>query len=218
MPRAYQIVDAPAPQPLPYGLLSVVQPLDAGDHWQSGVAWQSRCPSVTVTYDECVAVTGAAAPPAQPTKVDNVTRSMRAATAFTPYVEIDCSPVGSGDLDAYVRQAFVGVESFAVERALWTGQAGYAAQVVYPRLAAPSQVLDADLNVLQTVPVTGGPLKPADALGFLEAQMATCLGAVGVVHVPRRALPALGGQVTAATGGQLKTKNGNLVVAGDVPG
>lgn len=215
MTRPYQVIDAPTTVPLPFGLLSVVQPLDVtSEHWQNGIVWQSRCPGTpTITYDECVAVTGTGAPPPQPTKVSNVNKSMRAATSFTPYVEIDCSPVGSGGLGDYVRNAFTSVESYAVERALWTGLAGNNAVVAYPHLAASAQVIDADGNILQTVPVTGGPFKPADALGFLEAQMASCLGAVGTIHVPRRALSALSLQLVT-TGGQLKTRGGNLVAAG----
>lgn len=215
MPRAYQIVDVPTTAVLPYGLLTAVEPLDVGasSHWQNGVAWQSRCPVPATTYDECVAVTGTAAPPAPPSLTDNVERQFRAATAFTPYVEIDCSPVGAGDLATWVRSAYGAVEPYAVERALWTGVAENDAVTVFPHLAAASEVLDADGNVLQTVPVTGGPFNPADALGFLEAQMSLCLGTVGTIHVPRRALPALSTLITVSNG-RLRTYGGNVIAAG----
>jgi hypothetical protein len=215
VPRAYQIVDVPTTAVLPYGLLTAVEPLDVGasSHWQNGVAWQSRCPTPAVTYDECVAVTGTGAPPAPSSLTDNVDRQMRAATAFTSYLEIDCSPVGAGDLAAYVQEAYGAVEPYAVERALWSGVAENDVVTVFPHLAAASEVLDADGNVLQTVPVTGGPFGPADALGFLEAEMAACLGTIGTIHVPRRALPAFSTMFTA-NGGRLRTYGGNVIAAG----
>jgi hypothetical protein len=215
VPRPYQVIDPPAAAVLPYGLLSVVEPLNVtSEHWQNGVIWQSRCPNTSITYDECIAVTGVGGPPpAQPTKVDTVPREMRVATSFTPYLEIDCSPVGAGDLAAYVRTAYGTEEPYAVERALWTGQATNNATVVFPHLAAGARVLDADANVLQTLPVTGGPYKPTDALGFLESQMALCLGTIGTIHIPRRALPAFWGNLST-NAGRLRTIGGNLVAAG----
>jgi hypothetical protein len=210
-------VDLPASTVLPYGLLSVVEPLTvASSHWQGGVQWQSRCldPDVaSVTYDECVAVTGTASPPAPPAKEGNVVFDDRAATAFTTYLEVDCSAVGAGDLEAWVRQAYTAAEPRLVERVLWNGRAVNDAEIAFPHLAADGQVVDADDNLLQTVPVTGGPFNPADALGFVEDQLAQCSGSTGVIHVPRRALPAFSGMMTA-NGGRLKTLGGNSVAAG----
>lgn len=214
MARSNLLIDPPVSAVLPYGLMSVVQPLDVADtHWQAGIAWQSRCPSVAVTYDECVAVTGTAAPPAPPLKTSTVAQENRAATAFTTYVELDCALVGAGDLEQYVRTAYGLVEPYAVEHALWTGQAENNAKVVYPHLAATNQVLDVDGNILQSAIVTGGSFNPANALGFLEAQMASCLGTVGTVHIPRRALPAFS-LLLSASGGRLRTTSGNLVAVG----
>jgi hypothetical protein len=213
--RLYQVIDPPMTAVLPYNLLSVVEPLDVtSEHWQNGVVWQSRCPDTTITYDECIAVTGTGGPPvAQPTKVENVDKDSRAATSFTPYLEIDCSPVGIGDVATFVRNAFTASEPAAAERALWTGLAGNGATIAYPHLAAATEVFDSDTNLLQTVPVTGGPFKPLDALGFLEAQMAVCLGTIGTIHIPRRALPSFWGALTV-NAGRLRTLGGNLVSAG----
>jgi hypothetical protein len=212
--RPYQIVDLPTSTVLPYGLLSVVEPLNVtSDHWQNGVTWQSRCPDSTITYDECIAVTGVGAPPPQPGKIETVTKEMRAATPFTPYLELDCSPVGLGDVASYVSSTYDLVAPEAVERGLWTGLAGNGASIAYPHLAAASEVADVDGNMLQTVPVTGGPFNPADALGFLEAQMALCLGTIGVIHIPRRALAAFTVLLTS-NAGRLRTTGGNLVAAG----
>lgn len=216
MAGARQIVDPPAPAGLPYGLWDAAQhPAPASPHWQQGVTWTERCPTGATTYDECLSVTGTGAPPAPAAKTDNVGQTDRGATPFTVYAEFDCSPVGLRDAETVASNALARVEQQQVEAAFWTGTAG-GQPVVFPHLAADSEVLDAQEMVLQTaasVCVTGADA--AHGLGALEQCLADCYAGQGVLHVPRRALATL-----AAWGlvhdrdGRLMTTAGNLVAVG----
>lgn len=222
-----QIVSPPVFTPLPYGLLSVVQPMsDTDPHWQQGVTYQTRCMAGmgSTTYDECIVVTGtgapggAGAPPAQPTKVSNVQVGLRGAQPFTVYAEFDCSPVGLQDAATAASDALARAESWQVERAFWSGQAA-GQVVVYPRLVGALNVVDAQSVPLQSPVVTGGgPFKPARALGILEGLMADCYNGVGVVHIPQSILPVFAGPGPTANvfkqNAQLRTLNGNLVAVG----
>lgn len=221
MPGLRQVVDPPAFTPLPYGLLSVVQYPPAGDsHWQNGITYQSMCsPTVTgmgaTTYEECIAVTGTGSPPPATSLSDNVDNPIRAATPCTVYTEFDCSPVGS-DAKAMAERALGQTESWQVERAFWTGLAQNQL-VVFPHLAAVTQVLSADGALLQSVPVTGGSatMDMVQALGLLEGFIADCYNGVGVIHVPQRALPSLDAySLVHRVGPSLQTQNGNLVAVG----
>jgi hypothetical protein len=200
-----QIVDGPAFSTLPYSLWGAIQhPVPDGPHWQNGITWQDFCPQVPDTmYDECLTVTGTGgAPPAFPTLPvgGNVSSINRGATPFTVYAEFDCSPIGldaSGDR-ATAESALAKLESYAVERAFWTGQAG-SQSVVWPHLAANAQFLDTNQIVLQNV----------------ESQLSACYGGRGVIHIPRLALPTfVAWQLVHDEGGQLYTTAGNLVVPG----
>lgn len=218
-----QIVDSPALTPLPYGLLSVVDfPTPSDVHWQNGITYTSRCPidMGSLTYDECITVTGAGgAPPAPAVKVANIQSANRGATPFTVYTEFDCSPVGNENPQDAALRALLAVESWQVERAVWSGQLGNAGIGVYPHLASPSgtTVVDAQGIVLQAPMVTGGSATTdvAEALGILERMLADCYGGVGVIHVPIAAVPTLDAWgLIKTTGARLRTLNGNLVAAG----
>jgi hypothetical protein len=207
--------------PSPFGLLSVAEFPDASDlHWQNGITYTARCPVTlgALTYDECIAVTGAGgAPPAPEAKTDNVDYpNTRGATPFTVYAKFDCSPVGIIDEARQVAEsALAQAESWQAERAFWTGQIGGQA-LVFPHLAAGAEILDAQDITLQTAAVTGGgPFDIAEGLGILEAALVDCWGGAGVIHVPQVALPTLDAWgLVKANGGVLKTTNGNLVAVG----
>lgn len=177
------------------------------------------------TYDENILITGTGGgPPAPASKADNVTSDSRGAQPFTVYVEFDCSPVGNTDAQLIATDALARSENWQVERAFWTGLAGGQA-VVYPHLAANATLVDAQNISLQTVPVTGGTVTgngndAAESLGILEAKLADCYDGVGIIHVPRLALPTLDawGLVKYQTG-RITTANGNIVaVGGGYPG
>lgn len=217
MAGARQIVDPPAFTSLPYGLWDAAQkPTPDNGHWQQGITWIERCPDGGTTYDECLAVTGTGGPPPEPpAKADNVDQTFRGATPFTVIAEFDCSPVGLRDAETVASDALARVEQQQVEAAFWTGSAG-AQTVVFPHLAADTEVLDAQDIVLQIVAspaVTGADV--AQALGELEADLATCYAGQGIIHVPRVALPTLAAwNLVEDRDGRLYTTAGNLVVVG----
>lgn len=218
-----QIVDQPSFTPLSYGLLSVVENITPADgHWQNGVTYTSHCVTGmgSVTYDECITVTGAGGPPLPPpAKAGNVSTAHRGATPFTPYVEFDCSPVGNEDAAAAATRALAQSEPFQVEKAFWTGQLVSTSGSfigVFPHLAAATPAVDTSGILLQSVPVTGGPFDVAEGLGFLEAELGKCYGGRGVIHVPAFALPSLvAWNLVTVSGPTLKTAKGNLVAVGD---
>lgn len=217
MAGARQIVDPPAFTSLPYGLWDAAQkPTPDNGHWQQGITWIERCPDGGTTYDECLAVTGTGGPPPEPpAKADNVDQTFRGATPFTVVAEFDCSPVGLRDAETVASDALARVEQQQVEAAFWTGSAG-AQTVVFPHLAADTEVLDTQNIVLQTVAspaVTGADV--AQALGELEADLAACYAGQGIIHVPRVALPTLAAwNLVEDRDGHLYTTAGNLVVVG----
>lgn len=211
-----QIVSLPAFTTLPYGLWDTIQhPTPDGPHWQQGVTWIERCPTGDTTYDECLAVTGTGEPPAPAAKTDNVLQTIRGATPFTVFAEFDCSPVGLDDAETVAADALARVEQRQVEAAFWTGTAG-GRQVVFPRLAANAQALDAQGIVLQPAAspcVTGADV--ADGLGRLEDCLADCYAGQGVIHIPRDALPTFAAwNLAREVDGRLVTPAGNLLVVG----
>lgn len=205
--------------PLPYGLLSVVQSAPSGDvHWKGGIQYQTRCVNEgATTYDECIAVTGSGAgvgaPPPPPTKTGTADLVMRAATPFAVYARFDCAPVGVNDAMEIAKNALAQTASWQVERAFWTGVAA-SQDVVFPHLAATTEIMDAGV-LLQSAAVTGTAADIICGLGFLEQQLADCYNGVGVIHVPRKALPALkNASLVEKNGSKLYTANGNLVAVG----
>jgi hypothetical protein len=214
---ARQLVDMPAVfTPLPYGLWDSIQhPTAGGVHWQQGITWIERCPVGDTTYDECLSVTGTGAPPEPPAKTANVDQSFRGSLPFTVYAEFECSPVGIPDAESIASDALVRAEQQQVETAFWTGAAG-GQPVVFPHLAANTEVLDGDiiLQPVATTAVTGADV--AHALGVLEQQLADCYAGQGIIHVPRTALPTLAAwDLAVERDGRLYTPGGNLIVVGD---
>lgn len=216
MAGARQIVDPPTFTSLPYGLWDAAQkPSIDNPHWQQGVTWIERCPTGGTTYDECLSVTGTGAPPEPAAKTDNVDQTFRGATPFTVVAEFDCSPVGLNDAATVAADALARVEQQQVEAAFWTGTAG-GQTLVFPHLAADTEVLDAQDIVLQPVatPVVTGA-DAVRALGELEAELASCYAGQGVIHVPRSVLPVLAAwDLIVERDGRLFTRAGNLVVVG----
>lgn len=222
-PRRY--VEPPASAGLPYGLLSALGPeiRNPGDrHWQLGATYESFCPLGSTTYDECIAVsgTGSARPAPPPAKVETTTRSVRGATSFTVFAEVDCSAPGfwNNNPGQVAERALALTEEYQVERAFWTGTAGGAA-VVYPHLAASAAVTDESGTVLQTAAVTvvsgSAALDVVEGIGRLEAELAACYNQVGVIHVPRVLGPALAeANLLVREGTRYRTPGGNLVVLG----
>ena len=212
-------VDPPRRQPMPYGIFTVAdeRPLD-DPHILQGVEYQPLCGGASTTFDYCV--TGGPGPGFSPT----VSRGMRAATPFTVYSELVCSPVGETWDQSYkdVSDILMTTEQYQVERALWTGQIAGLDNQMYPHLAAGVAVTTPLVTnglqlTLQTaaVSVTGSPVSAATGIGLLEGALGACYDGVGVLHVPEAAIPALANlNMIYRDGKNLRTHNGNLVVAG----
>jgi hypothetical protein len=216
-----QLVQPPSFTPLPYGLLSVIQTPTDDAHWQNGITYQARC-AITMgatTYDECISVTGTGSTLEPPTKSETHELVLRGAMPFTAYADFECSTVGSlAESQQIAEQALAQSDSWQVERAFWTGEAA-GQDVVYPHLAATAAVTgiggSSDVALMQTVPVTGGPFDVAEALGFLEQQLADCYNGIGVIHIPVEALPTFDAWgLVKPQGPRLKTLNGNWVAVG----
>jgi hypothetical protein len=216
MAGARQIIAPPTFTALPYGLWDSIQHPAPPPHWQQGVTWIEHCPTADTTYDECLAVTGTGgAPPEPPAKTGNVEQTFRGATPFTVYAEFECSPVGVAEAGSVAGDALARVEQQQVETAFWTGTAG-GQPVVFPHLAADTEVLDSQDIVLQPVAspaVTGADV--AHALGELEQDLAACYAGQGLIHVPRIALPTLAAAyLVVERDGRLYTPAGNQIVVG----
>lgn len=213
------LVDPPRRQPMPFGIFTVVDERPVDDpHLLQGVEYQPLCGGAGTTFDYCV--TGGPGPGFYPT----ASRQMRAATPFTVFSELQCSPVGDTWDQAYkdVTDILATTEQYQVERALWTGEVGGLANQMYPHLAANAAVtapivaggLTTTLQT-QAVIVSGGPVSAATGIGLLEGALGACYDGVGVLHVPETAIPALANlNMIFRDGKNLRTHNGNLVVAG----
>lgn len=217
------LVAAPTFDPRKYGLLSVVQPRydESDDHWRNGVIWQDLCGMGGSTYDPFCLPSGSSTTPA--TKADNIDWNTYGATPFTVFSEIDCSPVGftmdeqrQRGIDALTR-----TEAYQVENSFWTGNAGGDPNIVYPRLAANSAVLDNTLlPVVQlqcaATTVTGSTiLDVAEGIGRLEAAFSALYQGKGIIHVPMALGEALfTNYVAIEDGAVLRTRLGNLIAIG----
>ena len=218
------VVPAPAFTPSQYGLLSVAEDrtaiFDANpntSHWGAGIIWQPLCPDGSTTYDECLTVTGAGAPPPPPAKDTTFDNVRQAATPFTVYVRKDCSiPTFWDEATGQITESLTESEAFEVEQAFWTGQAG-AQGVVFPHLADDTPlVVDRDtLQLAADVVDTGGAVDIVQAFGALEQAAVECMRGAVVLHVTVAAAAALiaWDQITARSG-VYYTALGNKVAIG----
>lgn len=208
-----------------FDLLSTATQLDLADaHWRMGITWEPLCPESNGTYDPCSAVVDNAGEadeaPNPPAKTVTTEWQTRAATPFTAYSRIDCSPVGQWDqLSETNQQALIRSESRFVETAFWTGVAG-GQTVVFPHLAADSEVEDGgDLLQPAATVVTTTPQEIAVGLGMLEDAMRDCYPGVATIHMPiRLASIAAMHDLIEVRSGRMFTKIGSKVVIGDYPG
>lgn len=218
LPRLY--VSAPRYTPRPYGLLSVSQSQPAADpHWQMGVTWEPLCGSIGTLANPCLS------PPVSGgfTKTDTSDRSIRGALPFTVYQFIDCGVVGNYDrVEQDTAELLRRYEQNGVERIFWTGTAQGIANLIYPHLAANTQVIDgSELLQPAAMSVTGVALDVVEGLGRLEFALASCYAGQGVIHMTLETCEAATAQnllrvVPSGPNGQpaLQTYNGNWVAAG----
>lgn len=222
-PRTY--VSAPSFTPLPFGLLSSLTPdirNPDSSHWQFGVNYQPICAESATTYGDCFAVSGTGIAPVSepPSKTATTDISSRGATSFTVYAEVDCSTPGFWDrAEEIIGNAITQSEQWQVENAFWTGLAA-GQPVVYPHLAADTEIIDEYGVTLQTEAtiVSGGlssPLDVVEALGLLESELANCYDGIGIIHAPRVLLPAMANAFLIVRDGfRYRTASGNIIVFG----
>ena len=225
------LVEAPSFDPRDFGLLSTVQArYDEPDpHWRNGVRWSDICGLGGSTFDPfCLG--GSPSGPAD--KAANVTVSHFAATGFTTFAEVDCSPVGYSQEEQRARavDALIRTEPYQVENAFWTGSAGgQSGNIVYPHLAASAAVLDgssglpiATLQCAATTITGSTVLDLAEGIGRLEAAFAALAPTQGkgVIHVPTILSEALFTQLIAKVDGAImRTNLGNrIALGGGYPG
>lgn len=216
---AQSYVAAPAFAPLPYGLLSVAQPVDDPDaHWRAGIQYQpDPCDPATALLAGCPTTSDTATKTATSTGLGT-----RGAEAVTVMAWVDCGPVGLWDeAGARARQALLNGEGRALERAFWTGDVEGAAAALNPHLAEDAAVVDGSVtiqtaatNVATGAPANGVP--HAEAIGLLEGALAACYGGVGVIHMPRWTLATFAGpnRQVERDGSRLRTHGGTWVAAG----
>lgn len=185
-----QVVDTPVGfDPLPYGLLTVAKPVPSGDaHWRQGITYQTRCINDgATTFSDCYPVSGS---PVPGTKEPTEYQDLRGASSFTVRTLFECAPIGLEDAATVAEDALAQTEQFQVEFAFWTGFADDQANIVFPHLAAQTELVDAGV-VMQTVPVTGTATDVACGIGYLEEQLGLVYAGRGVIHVPSVALATL---------------------------
>jgi hypothetical protein len=194
-------VEAPARQPLPFGLMSVLAPRSAADdRWQAGITWEalgcdpvSGIGQVACEPDENGRTTATGLPknldghPAEDPEYD----------AFTVYGTYVCSPVGNS-LEYAQRRAeehLLSGEEARVEQALWTG--------------------DLDNTGFATGAEDAGPGSLVRSVAALEQWLAENYRAKGVIHMTREAaLLGVVKGVLEVKGNTLVTRLGTPVVAG----
>lgn len=226
----YPIGNASLPFTAPlYSLLSTATQLDLPDgRWKMGISWEPICPESSGTYDPCTAVVeNAEAPgeveqaPAPPVKATTTEWQIRGGTPFTAYSRIDCAPVGQWDqLSAVNQQALLRSESRFVETAFWSGVAG-GQTVVFPHLAADSEVNDGDdlMQPAATV-VTSVPQQVYTGIGMLEDAIRDCYPGIATLYLPiNLAAQIVTINLTEPRDRVMYTRSvGSKVVIGDFPG
>lgn len=149
-------IEAPEVTPLPYGLFSVSDIIDAPDgHWQQGVEWEAeRCGAASVyACPTCVQNNGGTAP----AKTYAGGRPIRQAFPFTVYGSFACSPIGNWDrAEEFARRLLLNGEERAVENEIALGT----------NHTAGLRLVDA--TAVDITPTPGTPVTPQQGLALLE--------------------------------------------------
>lgn len=184
----WQLVEAPAVVPLPYGLFSIAEARLATDtHWRLGVKWQSQaCSPVKGTTGACIDDEVA---PLDPDDYCSVT----AVEPFTVYAynndEIPGHSLAEHEANAVAR--LVNGEQHAVESQLWA------------QMSADPAITLTDLS--------GAP--HGVALGYIEQMLANNYFGQGVIHMDRMTATVLWEYIDVS-GGRLQTRLGTPIIAG----
>jgi hypothetical protein len=190
-------VTGPAGQPSGYGLYSVTPPTDATDvHARGGVRWLDEVGGTAAAFAIDCPPTFTLPTEGEPVWVESPAFGVAAGLALE-------HPLGVGlaQVQRLARTRLGLQESFAVERAYWTGVAG-GDPTGAPHLAAATgaQVLSAT------------PVSVARGLGMLEEAIGLFTGAIGVIHGARHMVGSF--PDLTEKGGRLTTKVGTQVALG----
>jgi len=182
-------VQPPEFRPYRYGLLSAAQRIEEGGRWElGGVTYTTTgCP---ITTDEWVTRCPIDPPPPGPPPEKNIPIGLEEVTGkpFMLYDAVSCYPMGGRteeELGAFAVESLTAGEQVKLEQKFWAFIRANAAVVIDPPGADTSWSMDL-------------------GLGVLESQLAEYYGGLGVIHVPRYALPyATTLRLTHAVGDQL---------------
>lgn len=182
----WQLVEAPAVIPQPYGIFSVVEPrLITDEHWRLGVQWQSQaCEPTLITEGPCIVPRGEGG-------LSNFgVCSVFQYEPFTVYA-YNTDAIGGYTLDehmAHTVQRLINGEQKSVEARLWSGMAAS---------VAPSSLT---------------PFSPEYGLGWLEQSIATNYNGQGVIHMNKLAATVFSDTLIYPEGGRMRTNLGTPVV------
>jgi len=204
---ARKLVASPVRTLLPYGLMSVAQPIEDSDsHWQLGVRFEpDTCTQANITTMDCPA------PPAD--KMPTETMGLRGSNPFTVYSMPVCSPIGYiGEAERRAIAALTSGEARTVEGEFWTGAAG-----TTPHLAASTPITGSDGTIEQTAAtvLVSGAVDVVEGVALLEEALSSCYGNEGVLHVPRSVLTHMTAwNLVTKDGAKLRSPSGHLIAAG----
>lgn len=183
----WQLVEAPAVVPQPYGIFSVAEPrLATDEHWRLGIRWQSQaCAEAKVTTGACIE------PRETPLTPDDYCYTVEF-EPFTVYAYDNDDIPGHtlAEHQAQAIQRLVNGEQKAVESQVWAN--------IGTDAGAPVDLSGYDIRF---------------ALGFVEQQIAQNYGGTGVIHVNHLVATVLW-DAFVVQGGRLTTIHGTPVVVG----
>jgi len=182
----WQLVEAPAVVPQPYGIFSVAEPrLATDEHWRLGVKWQSQgCIQTGVTTGPCI-------DDIDPLTPDSLC-TVREFEPFTVYAYNDDAVIGRS-LDEHRADAIarlVGSEQRSAETQVWS--------MMLTDAGAPVDLSGQDIRF---------------GLGYVESYLAQNYNGLGVIHMSHL-IATLLWDALVVSGGRISTVHGTPVVVG----
>ena len=183
----WQLVEAPAAVPLPFGLFSVAEiRLTTDEHWRLGIQWQSQaCSPTKLTTGPCIE------PEVDPLSPDDYC-SVVQYEPFTVYSYYN-DEIPGATLEQHRARAIQRLnngEQYSAEQSLWTALS---------TAAGPA------------VDLTAQPV--GLVLGYVEQALADAYFGQGVIHMSRATATFLW-EYLSVQGGRLQTLLGTPVIAG----
>lgn len=183
----WQLVEAPAVVPHPFGLFSQAEPrLTTDDHWRLGVQWQTQaCIEDYITTGPCISN--------DPNPLtSNSACTIKQYEPFTVYA-YNTDPIPGHSLAEHrdqTVQRLINAEQLAVERKLWD-----------------EMIANADATI------DASAYTPTYALAVAEQAIAEAYPGTGIIHMSRQAATVLWENLMIS-GGRMQTLIGTPVVIG----